>query len=275
MKKILTVLLSAVMLLGTVFAFGACGDGDNRETLYVYTNAAFAPWEYLDSNGNVAGVDIDIANEIGNALGYKVVVRDIAFNQVFEEVKKDEMAIGVAGITITAERQAVGIFSMEYATSVQYAIIPESMNVPANLTDGKLKLSALAGKKIGVQLGTTGNFMIADAISGTEDDKGAHVKGDLEGSSATCVEYNDGLIAGTNLGGQIDCLVIDKLPAQSIAKGKTGYVTVEIDAEPEAYGIFMNKKATVLQGKINKVLKAMIDNGVIEYYILKHSGAIL
>ncbi len=274
MKKFLAVLLSACVLAGSAIAFSACGDG--RETLTVYTNAAFAPWEYLNEYGEVAGVDVDIARELGDILGYNVEIRDVSFGSIFTNVQNDEMSIGAAGITITEDRLASGIFSIEYATSTQYAIIPDSMNTAENKNGDKLKMSALAGKRIGTQESTTGNILISDAINGTEDEEtGEHVQGELEGTGAAVVDYRNGILAGDNLGGQIDVLVIDELPAKSIGEGKQGYVVIELDAEPESYGIYMNKNATELKEKIDTALQVMIDNGVIDYLILKHSGAII
>lgn len=277
MKKLLAVILSVCLLAGATFAFTACESGDSRETLTVYTNAAFAPWEYMNEYGEIAGVDIDIANELGDILGYKVVVRDVSFGSIFTNVQNDEMAIGAAGITITPERMESGLFSIEYATSTQYAIIPDSMDIAENKTaDGKLLMSALEGKKIGTQESTTGNILITDAINGTEDeDTGEHIAGELEGTGASVIEYKNGIIAGQNLGGQIDVIVIDQLPAQSIGGDMDGYVVVELDAEPESYGIYMNKNATELKEKIDAALEVMIENGVIDYLVLKHSGAII
>lgn len=278
MKKLIAAVLSVALLAVSAFAFAACGDGNgDKPTLTVYTNAAFAPYEYMNDNGEIVGVDIDIAYEIGDVLGYNIEVRDVDFGAVFTNVQADPMSIGIAGITINAEREATGIFSVEYATSIQYAIIPSDMNVDANKNnDGSFKLSALAGKRIGVQESTTGNFLVEDAVNGTEDeDTGEHVKGELEDTNASCITYSNGIVAGENLGGQIDCLVIDQLPAESIAEGKTGYSVVKLDAEPESYGIYLNKEATELRDDINKVLQTMIDTSVIEYFTLKHSGAII
>ena len=53
------------------------------------------------------------------------------------------------------------------------------------------------------------------------------------------------------------------------------YTVVEIDAEPESYGVYLNKNATELRDDINVVLQSLIDNGVIQYLLLKHSGAII
>ncbi len=277
MKKLLAVILSVCLLAGSTIALTSCGKDGDKETLTMYTNAAFAPWEYMNDDGEIAGVDVDIAKELGEILGYNVVVRDVDFGSIFTNVQNDEMAIGAAGITITPERQESGLFSIEYATSTQYVIMPESMNTAENKTaDGKLLLSALAGKKIGTQESTTGNILIEDAINGTTDeDTGEHVKGELEGTQASVVEYQNAILAGQNLGKQIDVVVIDELPAKSVGGDMAGYVVIELDAEPESYGIYMNKNATELKKKIDAALEVMVENGVIDYFVLKHSGSII
>lgn len=277
MKKLLAVLLSACLLAGSVAALSACGD-NGKETLTVYTNAAFAPWEYVDENGNAVGVDIDIAYEIGDILGYNVQIRDVDFGAIFTGVQGDEMAIGLAGITITPEREESGIFSIEYATSTQYAIVEDSVAADqSNLSeDGKLLVTALEGMRIGTQESTTGSILVDEAINGSEDeDTGEHIKGDLEGTETSQIDYANIILAGQNLGGQIDAIVIDELPAHSVGDDMNGYTVIELDAEPESYGIYLNKNATKLRDDINAVLEVMIDSGVIDYYILKHSGAII
>ncbi len=273
MKKILTVILSVLMSVGCIFGLTACGN--DRPVLNVYTNAGFAPYEYVNEYGEVVGIDIDIMEEIGEALGYKVVINDIEFGLILEEVGKDELAIGAAGMTKTAERDEVAIASEIYATSVQYVVAPKG-SLDSVLVDGKVPLTALAGKKIGVQDATTGDFLVGDAIDGTEDDNGAHVVGDLENTGATKIGYTNAIVASTDIGSSIDVVVIDKLPAESIASGKADSLQAyELNEEPESYVLYFNKNATELVAKVNKVLSVMIDNGVIDFFTLKHSGGIV
>ena len=78
MKKVLSVILAVVLLVSAV-ALVSCGKKEETKTLKVYTNAGFAPYEYVDENGKVVGVDIDVMNYIGEKLGYKVVINDIEF----------------------------------------------------------------------------------------------------------------------------------------------------------------------------------------------------
>ena len=48
-----------------------------------------------------------------------------------------------------------------------------------------------------------------------------------------------------------------------------------LDAEPESYVLYFNKNATELVEKVNAILSTMVENGVINYFTLKHSGGIV
>ena len=54
MKKVLLLVFMLIFLVG-------CGKNENE--LIMVTEAGFAPYEYYD-NGEIVGVDVDIANEI-------------------------------------------------------------------------------------------------------------------------------------------------------------------------------------------------------------------
>ena len=277
MKKFLVMLLTLVMGIGCV-AFTGCS-GNNGKTLNVYTNAGFAPYEYINDKGEVVGVDIDIMKEVGAILGYKVVINDIKFSQILTEVTKSTLAVGAAGMTKKDERDEIALSTISYATSVQYVIVPAGSFSQNDLSDGKLPISSLASlnnKAIGVQEATTGNYLIDDAINGTEDDEGQHVAGDLEGLGCSTVLYTNAIVASQDIGTTLGAVVIDKLPAQTIANASNGALeAIELDAEPESYVIYCNKEATELVEKINAVLTILIDSGVVDYFTLKHSGGIV
>ena len=153
MKKTLAIILAAVMLIAGL-ALASCTKNETEEkTLNVYTNAGFAPYEYLDDKGNVVGVDIDVVNYIGEKLGYKVVVHDIEFNAILNEVANDKLAVGAAGMSKKAERDEVALASDVYATSVQYIIAPKGTfeGEQVALADAVAYVAAAGIKSIGVQ----------------------------------------------------------------------------------------------------------------------------
>ena len=156
MKKILTILLAMLMILMGTVAVAGCNEPDEK-TLYVYTNAGFPPYEYMNAEGKVVGVDIDIMNKIGEELGYKVIINDIEFEQILNEVAGNKNAIGAAGMTKRPDRDEVAISSITYSTSVQYVIVEAGTFDESDLVDGKLpiaKLAEISNTGIGVQSDT-------------------------------------------------------------------------------------------------------------------------
>jgi ABC-type amino acid transport substrate-binding protein len=168
-------------------------------TLNVYTESGFAPYEFVNDNNEVIGVDMYLMSLVCEELNMQLKITDMLFDGICGKVATEDNAIGAAGITINPERQETLDFSNPYFSSMQYIISKEDQAFT--------KLSQLAGKKIGVQKGTTGAFMVEEAIN----------NGELKDTGATMVEYESGPVAYTALKtGKIDFVVLDKLPALSL-----------------------------------------------------------
>lgn len=269
MKKIITLILSVLMVLGC-FGLTACNDEPEKETLYVYTEAGFPPYEYM-KDGKLVGVDIDIMNKIGEELGYNVVITSIDFGLILTKVGQNAMAVGAAGMTKKPDRDEIALASISYATSMQYVITVKGTFTDADLVDGKLPISKLAGKKIGTQEATTGHFLVADAVDGYNDENEEHVTGEIEGTGATYEQFKNAVLASQHLGTSLEAVVIDKLPAESIVSGNDNFECIPLEAEPESYVLYFNKSATELVAKVNVVLQKMIDDGTIAQYVINHS----
>ena len=277
MKKFLTLLLTAITCLVCAFSAVGCSTGNGKPTLYVYTNAGFPPYEYMNEYGEVVGVDIDIMQEVGEILGYNVIINDIEFDQILVEVQNNVNAVGAAGMTQDPSRDEAALPSTIYAESVQYVIVPSNMfpDKDANSVVTIEELAQVTTKAIGVQEGTTGDFLISDAVYGYEDDDGEHVTGDLENAGLECMKYTNAIIASQNIGSEVGAVVIDMLPALSICNANPNLKCYELDNDPEYYVLYFNKNATELKAKVDKVLQVMFDSGVIDFLTLKHSGNIV
>ena len=75
-----------------------CGCSKDENELIMVTEAGFAPYEYYD-NSEIVGVDIDIAKEIAKELNKNLVVKDVAFDSIINEVKSGKADFGAAGIS--------------------------------------------------------------------------------------------------------------------------------------------------------------------------------
>lgn len=235
MKKILLVLM--LMLL-----VGCSGKNDNE--LVMVTEAGFAPYEYYE-NGEIVGVDVDIAKEIAKALGKKLVIKDIVFDSIINEVKTGKADFGAAGISYTIDRSKNVDFSINYSTSKQVVVVNNSSNV---------RVDELDGKKIAVQLGS-----IADTYV-TKNFKNSEV-----------VRQKKYLAAIEDLKSfKVDAVVMDELPAKDIVNKNEGIKILDGNLTEESYGIIVKKGNKELLDKINEVLERLDNEGKIDEYVIKH-----
>lgn len=289
MKKILAALLTVATVITCAFAFTACDKKGGDNTIVCYTNAFFAPFEYYGgaSGTEIVGVDIDIMNKVGEKLGKKVVYENKDFATLIDYVQEGKLCdCAAAGFTITDSRKEKVNFSVEYYTSVQYVIVKKGTLTTNTTSDGKQCLfwSQLAGKKIGVQLDTTGNIYVAGEISGWDAENPTKEDGQLVGTGAECVALDDAQLAFENLkSGKIDCVVVDELPAKYLIKNSSDYEAYPLyydkdKATEEKYGIAVNKNNPQLLEAINSVLNELLstvneagENGI-EQLVKKHFG---
>ena len=169
-------------------------------TLEIYTSSGFEPYEFISSDGvTVTGVDIYMMQLVAEKLNMQLHVNDVEFDGLVAAVAANNNAVGAAGISITDERKLTMEFSDPYFSSVQYIISKEA--------DGFTSLESLAGKKIGVQKGTTGCNLVTEAIE----------SGVLKDTGATIIEYETGAVAFVAMKqGKCDNVVIDELPAKKL-----------------------------------------------------------
>ena len=169
-----------------------------KKTLSMATNAEFPPYEYYE-NEKIVGIDAEVAAAIAEKLGMELVIEDMKFDSIIPSVVSGGADMAMAGMTVTDERKESVDFSVSYATGIQSVIVKSGSDVKT--------LDDLAGKKIGVQLATTGDIYASDDYGDDNLNK-----------------YNKGADAVLALiGGDIDAVIIDNQPAK---------VFVEQNADP-------------------------------------------
>ena len=175
-------------------------------------------------------------------------IEDMAFDSIIPAVTAGKADIGVAGMTVTEDRKESVDFSEPYATATQVVIVKEDSDI-AGPDD-------LVGKKVGVQLGTTGDIYASDI----ED--------------ATVEQYNKGFEAVQALTqGKIDAVVIDGQPAKEFVKEAEGLKILDEAFTEEEYAIAIAKDNTELKDQINDALAKLKDSGKLDEIIGKYIKA--
>ena len=277
MKKFIKALLACVIASLSIFSFTAC----SANTIYVDTNAYFAPFEYYEGK-NIVGVDVDIMNKVGEKLGKKVKFVNTDFDVIIDNVASGKkFDCGAAGITITDARKEKVDFSNPYYTSVQYVILKADASIPTQTAnDGTTCVywSDLAGKKIGVQRDTTGHIYVNLEIEGEEAvDPADNYVGAIQNTNASCIPYDNAQVAVDAMNSnRCDVVVVDQLPAQYICNKNSQYKCYALyydaaTATEEQYAIAVTKGNTELLTAINEVLAELGEDGILAL-VQQHLG---
>ena len=246
MKKIIALVMAALL----VFAFAGCGK--KSDTLVMATNAAFPPYEYVDDDGNIVGIDAEIAAAIAEKLGMELEIKDMEFESLLTAVQSGSIDIVLAGMTVTDERKLMVDFSASYATGVQVVIVKEGSDVT---------MDNLGEKMIGCQRGTTGYIYASDT-----PENGGYGEGHV-------IAYDNGITAVQALmNDQIDAVIIDKPVGQAIlaSLNDPSLVIVDMGLQADWYGIEVNKDNTELLEKINAALAELNAEGFFDQLAVKY-----
>ncbi len=237
MKKFMLLVMSILLLTG-------CKRDDNK--LILATEAGFAPYEYYQ-DGEIVGVDIDIAREIAASLGKELVIKDVSFDFIINEIKSGKSDIGAAGMSITKERLEEVDFSVEYAVSNQVVIVPMDSKITS--------IDQISNQRIAVQLGT-----VADS----------YVNKNYK--DATVIRQKKYLSMVEDLkAGKVDLIIMDLLPANEIVKSNDGLKILDEYLFTDKYGMAIKKGNKELLDKVNDVLTRLMSEGKIEEYTIKHT----
>ena len=247
--------LAATAALG--LALTACGSSDDDPqtgdssldlvkagTLTVCSDVPYAPFEDFDetAESGFTGFDVDLVAAIAEGLDLELAIRDSDFEALQGGLLLNgkQCDLGASAMTITDERKENLLFSDGYYTSQQSLLVPADSDI-ASIAD-------LAGKKVGVQKGTTGEAYTKD-----------------NAPDADRIQYgDDGKLYLALKAGQIDAILQDlpvNIEHQRDPKEPGRFKVVETYDTSELYGFAARKDNTALIEAVNEELKALRDSG--------------
>ena len=263
-KKVVASALLGIMTLGLV----GCGSADNtssKETkdlletiqekgkVVVGMSADYAPYEfhYIDENGKdvIGGFDVDIANEIADAIGVELVIQEMDFDALVAALPAGKIDLVISGMNPTEERAKVVDFSEIYYNS-QHGILVRAEDVDKYKT-----FADLEGAKVGAQLGSTQEQIAKDEIPNADLQLLANVNNLI-------LELKSG---------KVDAIVMEKPVAEMAVKTNpelaVGKPTYEEESGGNAVGVAKGNED--LLAKVNEVIKELNETGKMDEYILK------
>lgn len=238
-------LLAALLLVGAACGQGgeAAGEFDlvSPGVLTVCTDAPYPPMEF-EQDGEFTGFDIELMRALAAELGLEgIEVINSGFDPITSgtALGSDQCDIAAASITITAEREENIDFTDPYFTADQSLLVKKDSGIST--------LQDLAGRRLGVQSGTTGEMY---AQENAPDDTEI-VSFDNPGDLFVALEAGD-----------IQGILQDIVVNQGRALEDDTVEVVETYPTDEQYGFAVKEEGKeALLEAVNQALATLQDNG--------------
>jgi polar amino acid transport system substrate-binding protein len=227
----------------------------------VGSDIAYAPVEFVDENGEPAGIDPDLAKAMGKVLGVDFNFQNGTFDQLILGMNSGRYDIVMSAVTDTKERQeGVSDDAEGGADFVNYFKAGSSFLVEKGNPENVKNLDDLCGKTVAAQRGTANEALVREQNKKC-DDKIDPFFADKDTDSITQLQN-----------GRADVVVTDypvaAYNAKTFGNGEQFEVAGgQIDAAP--YGIAVSKKNTELRDAIQAAMNRIMENGEYEKVMKK------
>ncbi len=160
-KIFATTLMVLALLLGA-FALSAFAGSTLEKVkaagvITVGNSPDYPPFESIGDNGERVGFDVDLLKAITKKMGVEIKWVTMDFAAIVTATQSGQVDMGMSGFSITPDRAKQVSFSAQYIASGQVIVVRNDSDIKS--------VEELKGKKIAVQLGTTGEQQ-ADKIEG-------------------------------------------------------------------------------------------------------------
>ena len=247
----------AVGFLAGAMVLSGCGGEkkdaakDAGKVIRVGAETTYPPFEFTEGEKYV-GFDIDLSEAVVKEMGAKMEFKSMGFDALIPAIQSGQIDLVVSGMDVTPEREKQVTFSDVYFDQSGYVIIvPKDNETIKDWPD-------LEGKIVGAQVGT-------QQAKHAEEAKAAQVK-QFDANSQAFME----LKAKT-----VDAVVIDAPVGMYYLKqgADKDFKLVGNPKDNAGFAMAMKKDNKELQGKVNKALKTLKENGTYKKIYDKWFGA--
>ncbi|PZE20170.1 basic amino acid ABC transporter substrate-binding protein [Paenibacillus xerothermodurans] len=215
---------------------GSAPESPEKKVLIMGTSADYPPYENVDAKngGEIVGFDVDIAKYVADKMGYELQIQNMDFNGLIAALQSKRVDFVMSAMSVDEERKKSVDFSDTYFVAKNTIVSKGDYTT----------LDSIKDKRIGVQLGSTQEQVVADM-------KEAQVK-KLNRIPEIIQELKSG---------RIDAAIIEDAVVQGFAKNNPDLKFTEIPAEKEEGYAVAFPKGSPLVNEFNQALKELQESG--------------
>lgn len=253
MKKLIALI---VLVLGiSVVSFSSDNSLEKvkeKGKIIVGLDDTFAPMGFRDEKGEIVGFDIDLAKETVKRMGVKLELKPCEWDGILFELKSKKIDMVWSGMSITSAREKQASFSKPYYQGGQVIFTKKDNKIS--------KIDELAGKVVGLQLGSTGDYALQETTVFPKIKKVKKYGTLIESLMDLEAGRLDAVVAASSAGGYYN------------SKNKTLAMSSESILEGDASGIAFRKEDKSLRKEIDRIMDEMKLDGTYKKIYVKWFG---
>ena len=242
MKKLFAIMLAVIMVL----SFAACGKKDSANTFTMGIDPEYPPFSSMADDGTYTGFDVEVCQAVCEKLGWEFEVFGVNWDEKLIQLDAKECDCIWSGMTILDSMKEEGyVISKPYYDNEQVLVVKADTGFKAS--------NDLKDKMVAVQLGTSGENLLADDLKELADSFKKVVSCDSFPKCFTELEY-----------GNVDAVFVDKPVADNFVSSNEGYAIIDEDFGAEQYGIAFRSGDKELCEKVEGAIDELIKDGTYE-----------
>lgn len=216
-----------------------------KEKLVVALSAELPPYGYYEEE-KLIGIDVELVGAIAEKMDRELVVKEMEIESILPAVQSDDADMGAAGLLAIDTRRGQVEFTDSYGSGKQAIVVKADSTVTGQET--------LAGKRIGVQKGTTGDIYATDEFGDENIQRFAW------GTNAL----------GAIFEGKIDAAILDEQTAKFLTEDDNRLKVLETAYVEEEYAFAVKKGNDELCEKLNEALATLKKDGTFDEIMAKY-----
>ena len=232
--------LAMILVLMFVLSAACMAEG---VTFKMGFDAEYPPYTYLGDDGNYTGFDIEMCQGVCDILGWDIEFVPINWDTKLFSLDAGEIDCIWSGLTIDVIDPEAYTLSMAYSDNSQMILTKADSGI-ATIDD-------LAGKVVGVQLGTSADILLSGDCA------------DLAATFGELVRFENYNVCFTELmASSIDAIAIDiGVAANKIAEYGDEYVMLDESWAAEKYGICFRKDDAEMCAQVEGAFMQLVEDG--------------
>lgn len=251
--RIVSVLLMVALLLTVA---GGCQREPANEweeikqegKIVVGTSADYPPFEYIDANGDFAGFDVELMEEIGNRLDVEIEWQDIGFDGLIGSLQTGKIDAAIAAMSATDERDEQVDFSINYYIGKDAVLVASDADVEIDDKED------LEGLRVAVQTGTIQDDWVTE---------------NLEEAEVSRYERAEQAVQDLK-SGRVDAVAMDFFAATAYLDEGDVDLALETNFAEEHMAIAIPEGASELKAQLDKVVTQLQEEGFVDELVMEY-----